>query len=222
MGDADRFPPSLSRKQAMMSAATASDHHQPSAASSARLASVTAARAAPARLRMPSPRRATLWSDPRGGAWRGRGRAARGRGGGEREADGGTFGCGVVGEGGDRIGADVDPDQVRTAPTACAARCSIRSRWWSVERSRWKRQTSTADAEPSVIESAPNATSATAPAADPAMIAVSPAITAQPTEDRTSELLRRSDYCAAPLPGWSGCRGLPRRSGAVLSQWGVI
>jgi hypothetical protein len=57
-------------------AAAASDHHQPSPALSARLASVTAASSAPARLTMPSPRSAELSSLP---ARRSLARASTGR-----------------------------------------------------------------------------------------------------------------------------------------------
>jgi hypothetical protein len=48
----------------MTRAATASDHHQPRLASRSRLANVAEANAAPARLRIPSPRRAELCSGP--------------------------------------------------------------------------------------------------------------------------------------------------------------
>ena len=96
----------------MASAATASDHHQPSAVSSARLASVTPARAAPARLRMPSPRRAVLWSGPASRSFaRARTGSIRTEAAVSARPTGERSGGGMASERGDRGRADVDPDQ---------------------------------------------------------------------------------------------------------------
>ena len=146
----------------MTSAATVSDHHQPSAVSSARLASVTADRAAPARLRMPSARSAALSSaDARRSLARARTGSARteapvsARPTGERSGARWTASAAIA------LALDVDPEMVSDCADGVqrrGARCGRRRAVLSVRDGISRR--ARPSAVPSVIESAPNAKSA--------------------------------------------------------------